>query len=163
MEVTKKAQEFMDMSTGWKFRLFLLRDLPMGFIAGLRIKEITPEKCTVTIPYKYLNKNPFNSMYFACLTMAAEMSTGALGVAAVFGQKPSVSMLVGGIEGEFMKKAIGLISFTCNDGNLQFEAVERAKTSGQGESVTCLTIGTDEQGDEVARFKFTWSYKARKK
>jgi len=163
MEVTKKAQEFMDMSTGLKFKLFLLRDLPMGFIAGLRIRKITPEKCTVSIPYKWLTKNPFNSMYFACLSMAAEMSTGALGVAATFGQKPSVSMLVGGLEGEFSKKAVGLISFTCNDGNLMFDAVERSKTSGQGESATCLTIGTDEEGDEVARFKFTWSFKARSK
>lgn len=163
MEPTKKAQAFMKMSTGWKFKLFLLKDLPMGFIAGMRVREITPEKCVVTIPYKYLTKNPFKSMYFACLAMAAEMSTGALGVAATIGQKPSVAMLVGGIEGEFSKKAVGLITFTCNDGHNQFEAVERTLASGEGETATCLTIGTDEEGDEVARFKFTWSYKARKK
>ena len=163
MEVTKAARSFMAMATSWKFTLFLIRDLPMGFLAGMRVKEITPEQCKVTIPYKYLTKNPFKSMYFACLSMAAEMSTGALGVAATFGQKPSVSMLVGGIEGEFSKKAVGLITFTCKDGHLQFEAVERCKTSGEGESATLLTIGTDEAGDEVARFKFTWSFKARKK
>ena len=164
MELTKEAKSFMKMSTGFKFKLFLLRDLPMGFIAGLRIRELTPEKCVVSIPYKYLTRNPFKSMYFACLAMAAEMSTGALGVAASFGQKdPSIAMLVGGLEGEFTKKAVGLIRFTCLDGHKQFEAVERAKTSGQGETATCLTVGTDEEGDEVARFKFTWSYKARSK
>ncbi|MBL4576909.1 MAG: DUF4442 domain-containing protein [Flavobacteriales bacterium] len=162
MELSKKAVSFMKMATGFKFRLFLLRDLPMGYLAGLRVKEITMEKCVITIPYKYLTKNPFRSMYFACLAMAAEMSTGALGVAATFGQKPSVAMLVKGIEGEFSKKAVGLISFTCTDGAKMFETVERSKLSGEGETITCLSIGTDETGDEVARFKLTWSFKARK-
>jgi len=164
MEVSKEAQSYMKLATSsFKFKLFLLKDLPMGFLAGLRVQELTTEKCVVTIPYKYLTKNPFKSMYFACLAMAGEMSTGALGVAATFGQKPSVAMLVKGIEGEFSKKAVGLISFTCTDGNLMFEAVERAKVSGEGETVTCLSIGTDEEGDEVARFKLTWSFKARSK
>ncbi|MBL4753217.1 MAG: DUF4442 domain-containing protein [Flavobacteriales bacterium] len=163
MEVTKKGRSFMKMATGFKFRLFLLRDLPMGFLSGMKIKDITPDKCQVTIPYKYLTKNPFKSMYFACLTMAAEMSTGALGVAATFGQKPSVAMLVQGVEGEFSKKAVGLITFTCEEGSHVFQAVERTLESGEGEKATCLTIGTDEAGDEVARFKFTWSFKARKK
>ena len=135
----------------------------MGYLAGLRVRELSTEKCVVTIPYKYLTKNPFRSMYFACLAMAGEMSTGALGVAATFGSKPSVAMLVKGIEGEFSKKAVGLITFTCNDGPAMFEAVERTKISGEGETVTCLSIGKDEQGDEVARFRLTWSFKARSK
>ncbi|MBN4072136.1 DUF4442 domain-containing protein [Flavobacteriales bacterium AH-315-E23] len=164
MEVSKKAASYMKLATNsFKFKLFLLRDLPMGFIAGLRVRELNPEKCVVTIPYKYLTKNPFKSIYFACLAMAGEMSTGALGVVAIFGQKPSVSMLVQGIEGEFSKKAVGLITFTCNEGRKMLEAVERSKASGEGETATCLSIGVDEEGNEVARFKLTWSFKARSK
>ena len=164
MEVSKSAQSFMEMAkNSSKFKLFLLKDLPMGYLAGLRVRELTTEKCVVTIPYKYLTKNPFRSMYFACLAMAAEMSTGALGVAATYGQTPSVAMLVQGIEGEFSKKAVGLISFICNDGPIVFEAVAKTKETGEGETVTCLSVGTDESGEEVARFKLTWSFKARSK
>ena len=164
MEVSKSAQSFMKMAkNSSKFKLFLLKDLPMGYLAGLRVRELTTEKCVVTIPYKYLTKNPFRSMYFACLAMAAEMSTGALGVAATYGQTPSVAMLVQGIEGEFSKKAVGLISFICNDGPTVFQAVAKTKETGEGETVTCLSVGTDESGEEVARFKLTWSFKARSK
>ena len=164
MEVSKSAQSFMKMAkNSSKFKLFLLKDLPMGYLAGLRVRELTTEKCVVTIPYKYLTKNPFRSMYFACLAMAAEMSTGALGVAATYGQTPSVAMLVQGIEGEFSKKAVGLISFICNDGPAVFQAVAKTKETGEGETVTCLSVGTDESWEEVARFKLTWSFKARSK
>jgi len=162
MEVSKAAGSFMKMATNsLKFRLFLLKDLPMGYLAGLRVRELSTEKCVVTIPYKYLTKNPFRSMYFACLAMAAEMSTGALAVAATIGTKPSVAMLVQGIEGEFSKKAVGVIKFTCTDGAAVFQAVAKTQETGEGEKVTCLSIGTDEAGDEVARFKLTWSFKQR--
>jgi len=162
MEVSKAAGSFMKMATSsLKFRLFLLKDLPMGYLAGLRVRELTAENCVVTIPYKYLTKNPFRSMYFACLAMAAEMSTGALAVAATLGSKPSVAMLVKGVEGDFSKKAVGVIKFSCTDGAAVFHAVGRTKETGEGETVTCLSVGTDEAGDEVARFRFTWSFKRR--
>ena len=55
----------------FKFKLFLLKELPMGFLAGMKVCELTEEKGVVTIPYKYLTKNPFKSMYFACPKCAA--------------------------------------------------------------------------------------------
>ena len=68
----------------FKFKLFLLKELPMGFLAGMKVRELTEEKGVVTIPYKYLTKNPFKSMYFACLAMAAELSTGILCIASTY-------------------------------------------------------------------------------
>ena len=31
----------------------------MGFISGMRIKALDENKCVVSVPYKWLNKNPF--------------------------------------------------------------------------------------------------------
>jgi hypothetical protein len=59
----------------FKFRLYLLSKLPSAFFSGVRVCYIDEEKCVVTVPYKWFSQNPFKSTYFACLGMAAEMST----------------------------------------------------------------------------------------
>ena len=146
---------------GWSFKLYLFKNLPMGYLAGLRIRELSTKSSLVTIPYKYLTKNPFKSMYFACLAMAAEMASGAISMALLFKTEPKVSMLVRNIEGEFTKKAVGLISFRCNDGEAIQKAVEETKATGEGVTVTATSTGTDETGDVVAVFKVTWSFKAK--
>ena len=60
------------------FRLYLLTRLPSAFFAGLKISDLEADTCTVTVRYKWFTRNPFRSIYFACLAMAAEMSTGVL-------------------------------------------------------------------------------------
>src|SRR5215204_400346 len=99
-----------------KFRLYLLKNLPAGYFSGLKIVHADTSSCSVTIPFKWFTKNPFRSTYFACLSMAAELSTGVLAMAHVYKKKPPVSMLVTGIEGKFHKKATGLSTFQCMDG-----------------------------------------------
>ncbi|WP_276497620.1 PaaI family thioesterase [Pontibacter litorisediminis] len=144
-----------------KFRLFLLSKLPMAYLAGLRIAALTPDQAAVTIPYKYVNKNPFNSIYFACLSMAAELSTGVLCMMHVYNSRPAVSMLVVHMEANFTKKAVGKITFTCHDGHQFQQAAEQTKATGEGVTVVATSIGVDEAGDQVAAFRFTWSLKAK--
>ncbi|MCX2738348.1 PaaI family thioesterase [Pontibacter anaerobius] len=156
------AAEFRRLVTSpVKFRLFLLAKLPMAYLAGLRVTTITPAQASVTIPYKYINKNPFNSIYFACLSMAAELSTGALCMMHVYKAVPAVSMLVVNMEANFTKKAVGKITFTCHDGQRIHDAAEQTKATGEGVTIVATSIGTDEAGDQVAEFRFTWSLKAK--
>src|SRR5881227_3751075 len=97
-----------------KARLFLLRKLPAAFFSGVRIEAASIEQCTVSVPYNWSTKNPFHSTYFACLSMAAELSTGVLAMAAVYGRKPAVSLLVVEMNSRFLKKATGKTRFTCS-------------------------------------------------
>ncbi|GAA4305473.1 DUF4442 domain-containing protein [Nibribacter koreensis] len=143
-----------------KLKLFMLKSLPMAYLAGCRIKHLSGQEAQVTLKYGYLTKNPFKSIYFACLAMAAELSSGVL-MMYLYKANPSVSMLVVNMEAEFSKKAVGTITFTCADGDEIAAAVKETQTTGQGSSLQTLSIGCDEQGDEVARFRITWSYKAR--
>jgi len=144
-----------------KFRLYLLTKLPAAFFAGLRITSADADQCTVTVPYRWSTRNPFRSIYFACLGMAAEMSTGILAMAQVYKSNPPVSMLVTGMEAQFTKKATGRISFTCNDGKAIREAIERAKTTGEAQTIEARSVGTNVQGETVAEFLITWSFKVR--
>jgi hypothetical protein len=149
------------LKSPFKLKLFMLAKLPMGFLAGLRIEEITEEKSIVSIRYKYLTKNPFKSVYFACLAMAGELASGALGLVQVYGSKPAVSMLVVNMEATFTKKAVGKIRFICNDGLTIKNAIDESKRTGEGKTVVATSTGLDETGQEVAVFKITWSYKAK--
>lgn len=143
------------------FRLFLLRKLPAAFFAGLRIETASQAQCTVSVPYNWRTKNPFRSTYFACLSMAAEMSTGALAMAAVYGRKPPVSLLIVTMESRFFKKAVGKTHFTCIDGLLLAQAVQAAVETKQPQTVRVCSTGQDATGTTVATFEFTWSFKVK--
>lgn len=144
----------------WKMRFFMLRKLPMGVLAGLRVVAFDGEMAAVSLRLTYLTKNPFRSIYFACLAMAAELASGVQGMVRVADGSP-VSMLVVGLEGTFTKKAVGRITFTCPDGAAIAQAVAEARATGEGRTVLCTSTGRDEAGDEVAIFRLTWSFKAK--
>jgi Domain of unknown function (DUF4442) len=145
------------------FNLYMLGKLPMGIIAGLKLASCDQNTCKITVPYRYLNQNPFKSTYFAVLAMAAEMSTGMLAVKATYKCTPSVSMLVTHLEADFVKKATGLTTFTCNQGNEMTSLVEKAIVTGEGTTFTAQSIGTSPAGEVEAKFNIQWSFKARLK
>jgi hypothetical protein len=141
--------------------MFLFAKVPSAFFAGLQLERLTMEEAATSVKYKWFNRNPFNSVYFAVLSMAAEASTGILGMSAVYKREPSVSLLIVKIEGSFMKKAIGKIVFTCADGLKIQQVVEEAIATGESKSVACESVGKNEMGEIVAQFYCTWSFKAR--
>jgi Domain of unknown function (DUF4442) len=144
-----------------KFRLFLLTKLPAAFFSRVRVRAISEQSCTVTVPYRWFTQNPFRSTYFACLAMAAEMSTGVLAMAHIYKRKPPVSMLVLKVEGNFLKKAADLTTFTCNDGSLIQQMIEESIATGEGRTVTAKSTGVNKAGETVAEFLVTWSFKAK--
>ena len=144
-----------------KFRLFLLSKLPSAYFSGVRVRFVDEQKSVVSVPYKWFSTNPFKSTYFACLGMAAEMSTGVLAMAYTYQQQPAVSMLVLRVEGNFMKKATGLTSFTCEDGPLVRQLVRDAMASGKPATAIMRSTGKNKDGETVAEFSITWTFKAK--
>jgi len=151
------------VNNSFLFRLFLIAKLPMAFIAGIRVYKLSTDKAIVKIKYKWLTQNPFKSMYFACQAMAAEMSTGLLVMNHTYKSSPAFSMLIVKNKAEYYKKAVGKITFTCNDGNHVSKIIEQCKNSSEGVSIDLTSIGIDEAGDKVSEFVFTWSLKAKLK
>ena len=147
----------------YKFNFYTLFKLPAAWFSGVRVKELNYETCEVIVPFKWFSQNPFRSTYFACLAMAAEMSTGVPFLMATHKESPGFSMLVTDIKGSYLKKATNLTTFVCSDVQKIFKMVEQAKVSGEGESIITETVGTDRDGDVVARFDITWSVKRRSK
>jgi hypothetical protein len=144
-------------------RGFMLAKLPLALVAGLRVREMTRERCVVTVPYGWRTTNPFRSTYFAALSMAAEMSTGAPALMAVELAPQPVALLIVNLEASFGKKATATTAFTCEDGAKAFAAVEETLRTGEAATARLETVGRMADGVEVARFVFTWSFKKRSK
>ncbi|WP_395043257.1 DUF4442 domain-containing protein [Flavobacterium sp.] len=150
----------MDISPT-KLNTFLFFKLPSAFLCGVRVKSISLEKCEVTVKHRWLNQNPFNSMYFAVQAMAAELTTGALVMYQIKKSKKNISMLVANNKGNFTKKAKGRITFTCNEGNFIEDAINKTIASGDGQTIWLKSIGVDEKGDQVSEMDFEWSVKIK--
>ncbi len=142
-------------------RGYMLAKLPLALMAGLRVRELGRERCVVTVPYGWRTTNPFRSTYFAALGMAAEMSTGALAMMAVELASSPVALLIVNLEATFGKKATGLTAFTCEEGAKAFAAVAETLRTGEPATARLETMGRTQDGTEVARFVFTWSFKKR--
>ena len=133
----------------------------MGFLTGMRIKKLDEEQCVVTVPFKWINKNPFKSTFWAVLGMAGEMSTGALILQYTYKYKPSFSTLLLKCEANFNKKAVGITSFICNDGKMVKEKLKEAIETKKPVVIKTSTQGIDENSNVICQFNFTWSVKAR--
>lgn len=145
------------------YRLFLLKKLPLVYFTGIRIQQLNETSCTTYVKYSWLNQNPFRSLYFAVMQMAAELSTGVLCMGNIYNQSPAVSMLVVKTEGVYHKKAVGKIGFTCNDGDVIADTVQQVKTNAGGYPIRCYSVAVNEAGEVVAEFWITWSLKVRGK
>ena len=146
-----------------KLNKYLMFKLPSAFLCGVRLKELDSNKAVVNVKYKWINQNPFNSMYFAVQSMAAELSTGAIVIKKIQESGEKISMLVTNHSGSFTKKAVGKISFICNDGILIDEALKRTIETGEGQTIQMKSLGIDAQGDQVSSYEFEWSIKVKSK
>ncbi len=61
-----------------KLNSFLMFKLPSAWLCGVRVEKIDANHCETRVKHRWINQNPFNSLYFAVQAMAAELSTGAL-------------------------------------------------------------------------------------
>lgn len=145
----------------FQFHLFLFLKIPISWIAGVRLKMMNNETCITQVRLGWLNQNPFNSMFWAVQGMAAEFSTGFLCAEKIRKSGKKISMLVVHNQASFTKKAVGKITFTCNQG-LEIDAIlQKAIESGEGQTIELVSAGIDEKNDPVAQFAFTWSFKVK--
>ena len=150
------------MSTpAFKINNFLLFKLPSAFFCGVRLKSIDSQKCITTVKHRWINQNPFQSMYFAVQAMAAELATGALVLNQIKESGKNISMLVANSKSSYSKKATGRIDFVCNDGEFIQKAVHLAVTTGVGQTLWMKSIGTNQKGEQVSEFDFEWTIKMK--
>ncbi|WP_435138939.1 DUF4442 domain-containing protein [Formosa sp. A9] len=144
-----------------KLNTFLMFKLPSAYLCGVRTRSIDQNRCVVTVKHRWINQNPFRSMFWAVQGMAAELSTGALVMSKIKQSGKNISMLVLSNQASFTKKATGKITFVCEDGNQLNQAIAKTVTSGEGQTVWMQAVGTNADGVVVSTFKFEWTLKLK--
>ena len=140
----------------------MLFKLPLAYLGGVRVKILSNDKAVVKIKHKWINQNPFKSMFWAAQGMAAEMSTGVLVMQEIEKSNRKVSMLVTHQESDFFKKATGSILFTCKGGNEIRDAIEESIKTGEGQVIVLTSEGKNKEGVIVSIFQFHWSLRVKK-
>lgn len=150
----------MAVSTG-KINTFTFFKLPSAWWCGVRLKYIDDSKAIVTVRHKWFNQNPFKSMFWAVQGMAAELATGAMVTTQIRESGKKISMLVLNNTANFSKKATGKITFTCEDGHLIKEALEKTIATGEGQTIWMKSVGMNSDGVVVSTFKFEWTVRLK--
>lgn len=144
-----------------KINTFNIFKLPAVFLTGVRVKTISNETCTVSVKYKWINQNPFKSMFWAVQGMAAELSTGALVMDKIQQSGKNISMLVLNNKASFTKKATGRITFTCKQGLEVDKALAKTIETGEGQTIWLNSVGVNSEGIQVSEFNFEWTLKVK--
>jgi len=141
--------------------LFLALKLPSAYFSGIRVVAISEQKAVARVKHRWINQDPFKSLYWATQGMAAELVTGLLLMKKVKESNCNISTLVVEQQGNFSKKATGKITFSCDEGALVDKALMTAISSGEGQIVVLKAAGIDEENELVSNFEFTWSIKLK--
>ena len=139
---------------------WMLLKLPAAWLTGVRISSISDTKCEVKVRFKWINQNPYRSMFWAVQGMAAELTTGMLLTKSIQESNTNISMLLVGNKSNFYKKAVGKIKFICDQGETAKELINLTKKNITHKA-WLKAKGFDETGDMVSEFDFKWSCKKR--
>ncbi|RAJ09024.1 DUF4442 domain-containing protein [Arenibacter echinorum] len=144
-----------------KINMFSFFKLPSVWWTGVRLRYIDEKKAIVTVRHRWINQNPFKSLFWAVQGMAAELTTGAMVMNQIRKSGRNISMLVANNNANFSKKATGKITFTCEEGHLIVDAIKKTIETGEGQTVWMKSVGVNEDGIVVSTFNFEWTLKVK--
>ena len=144
-----------------KINRWMLFKLPAAWLTGVRLSLINEGKCEVKVRFKWVNQNPYRSMFWAVQAMAAELTTGMLLTKSIQDSNSDISMLLVSNKSSFYKKAVGKITFVCDEGEIAKQLIN-STIKNTTSKAWFKAKGYDEAGDQVSEFDFEWSCKKRK-
>ena len=80
------------MKTPFQYNLYNFFKLPSVWWCGIRVKSVDKDICVAHVKHKWINQNPFKSMFWAVQGMAAELTTGILLMNEIAYSKKNISM-----------------------------------------------------------------------
>ena len=145
------------LTNPWKMRWWMLRRLPMGLISGMLIESLDENGCKVMLKDRMWIRNPFGSVFWAVMGMAAELSSGALLYTYVSGTNTKYILI--SMEAVFLKKVRNKSFYFCRSGQEVQRNLNSLESPGDTCTVTIPVSAYDHAGQSVAEFKFCWQLK----
>ena len=136
--------------------------LPLAAFAGLRVTRLDEQACSVRLPGGWRTRNPFGSTYFAAQAMAAEMSTGAPGLA-LREDAPRVGLDAARGRARELPEAARRAREPSRARTWPriAAAIARAAATDEPQPLVARSTGRNAAGEVVAEFEVSWSFKRR--
>lgn len=147
----------------WSLRTFGFLKIPVLAFCSPVVDEIGDERCVVRIALNRRTRNHLNSMYLGVLAAGADAAGGLLAMRAIHLSDRRVSLVFKDFHAEFLKRAEDDVLFTCDDGLMIRDQVQRVLESTERVTQTMRIIATvpSRLGSEpVATFELGLSLKA---
>ena len=132
----------------------MLSKLPMALLTGMIIVELNEEHCRVRLNDHWWLHNPFRSVYWAVISMAGELSTGALLYA--YGSAPKTRFILVEMRAKFYKKLRGKSFYFCRAGQEIGKQMNALQNTSETRIVILPAQALNESGETVAEFEFYW-------
>ncbi|MGR5146450.1 PaaI family thioesterase [Photobacterium alginatilyticum] len=126
------------------------------------ILEISDEHLSLKIPLNDKTKNHLESMYFGALAIGADVAAGLLAMDMANHSGLNVSLAFKSVQGEFLRRPEDDVVFSCYQGKMISEMLERSHQTGKriNEPVSVTVTCPARDGNEpVATFSLTLSLK----
>ena len=119
--------------------------------------QIQEKHCEVKVKHRWINQNPFKSLFWAVQGMAAELTTGVLLMKEIQSSNQKISMLVINNKANFSKKARGRITFSCSPEDKISKAIQQLLETNEPQTLWLTSKGVDENQVVVSTFEFEWT------
>ncbi|MDI9359185.1 MAG: hypothetical protein QM528_09575 [Phycisphaerales bacterium] len=144
------------------FRFVLWLKLRAAFKMGISVYQLNHQTCVVKLPFRKINKNPFNSMYLASQIAAGDLSSGLLGQLffTKYPQSAYKSMLITKCTSVFTTKGLEDVYVCCNNGQDIEKQLDEIAQTGERREITTKVYCRNKLGTVTySEFDITWSYK----
>lgn len=145
-------------------RLWAYRHIRLLAYIRPAVVEDSPDRCVLAVPLTRRTRNHLGSMYFGALCAGADAAAALLALAATRKDAGRFSILFKDVRAEFLRRAEADVLFACEQGREIHELLDRARKSGERESLPVRVVATVPKlsgSEPVARFELTLSAKYR--
>ena len=141
----------------FQYTIFTFFKLPAAWLTGVRLIYLDDKKSISSIKHRWINQNPYQSMFWAVQGMAAEFPTGILLTQEIKRSNRNISMLVLNNKASFTKKARGRIHFTCTQGDEVKDCIQKLIDTKTSQRIWLNATGVNSDNQVVSTFSFEWT------
>jgi hypothetical protein len=123
-------------------------------MSGMVINTLDEKGCQVVLNERWWIRNPFGSVFWAVMGMAAELSTGALVFA--YAAPLGFQFILTGMEAKFYKKVKGKSYYFCHAGSEVLRGLDNIWNTNDSCIVLLPVTARDADGQTLAEFVFEW-------
>ena len=147
----------------WQLFLLGLFKIPYIRFSGIRLTAFSEDIVEARIKLRRRNKNHLGSMYFAALSVGADVTAGIHAFYFAYKYSSAVSFAFKGMQAEYLKRVESDCRFLCREGRTVEAAVKESIGTGERINLPIFVEAFNTFDEKVAAFEMILSVKCKAK